>query len=359
MTRLHYIYRNPARRSFGLIVVGLSALATLSAACSAPAARYHQRAGVQRVPAKTPLSSPDRSSIFPHATLRTERISNGRVTVLVAPSVGRVIGFGPADGADLLWRLPDPPEPADAQTHYVNWGGDKVWPTVQMIWPRLASDGLWPPPFRSERPGWSLKERAEYRIVLESPVDPTLGTRTHREIALAQNASRLTIRNRIVRVHANPYPVTVWSVTQVRMPRYTLLGLADERPLPERPWIWLAASNDSATQWIDRLGQAVRFDPPGKPSTKLGTLGPWVAGVYDQHVLVQHHRFDPSGAYPDGSSVQVYADERYAELETLSACRYLQPGETLEHTVIWRLLDRGQQEPDDIVKRIAALTTAE
>ncbi len=104
---------------------------------------------------------------------------------------------------------------------------------------------------------------------------------------------------------------------------------------------------------VSSLGRALRYDPP-EGSSKIGTFGSWVAAVYEDTLFVQHVRYDPNGFYPDKSSVQLYACDRYAEIETLSPNVPLAAGESISNTVTWVLVDRprlksASASPEELV----------
>ena len=50
--------------------------------------------------------------------------------------------------------------------------------------------------------------------------------------------------------------------------------------------------------------------------------------------------------YPDqGSNIEIYFDQEMLELETLSAWKSLQAGESVWHNEIWTLYDLGPDNP--------------
>src|SRR5437899_837082 len=75
-------------------------------------------------------------------------ISNGKAEVIVVPEIGRIMQFRLAGDMDgpffenpaLFGQRGDP-----GAKEWLNFGGDKTWPSPQSEWPKIAPRG-WPPP---------------------------------------------------------------------------------------------------------------------------------------------------------------------------------------------------------------------
>ncbi|MEM9881398.1 MAG: DUF4380 domain-containing protein [Planctomycetota bacterium] len=278
----------------------------------------------------------------------TVTIDNGLARLAVAPSVGRVVDFGLADGANLLWINTTGGAAKTAAGHdgrpYANVGGDKTWAAVQLIWPRAYDvvDQFWPPDGTIDGSPWSLREHTDRRIVIESRVSPDFGLAVRRSFTLAPDRPRVEVLNTYLRVEPNPYPATIWSVTQVLPPRVALLGVADDRPTGQPAWRYLTPDTPDRTAGQiepDEPAGVVRWEQLGGGGAKIGGFGRWVAAVYDGVTFLQAAAYDPAAAYPDGSNAQLYRATDYIELELLSPTVHLRPGETLEHRVVWRLIE--------------------
>ena len=80
------------------------------------------------------------------------QVSNGHTTVSVVPSAGgRVLGFS-LDGQQALWTNPalrgklfPVPQRPTTWEGWRNYGGYKLWPAPQSLWPKSVGDG--PDPF--------------------------------------------------------------------------------------------------------------------------------------------------------------------------------------------------------------------
>lgn len=277
---------------------------------------------------------------LPMLTLR-----NNALTVQIAPSIGRIYGLIPAGGQNLLWREePDHILLTQRKQQYINWGGDKVWPTLQQLWPRQRHGAkTWPPLPPIDGGEWQVLSQSERTIVMQSQLSDDLGVQVTRSITLHATAPCLTIDNTIVRIKANPLPVMIWSVTQIHRPQMALLDVASDRPAGELPVLNLIAPKGDPNAGLTILPKAVQCVPLLPASSayyKRGTFGRWIAAIGPHHILLQTTTYDSDACYPDRSNIQNFCDPNYMELETLSPCVYLQPGQSLTNTVIWKVLTR-------------------
>jgi hypothetical protein len=244
---------------------------------------------------------------------------------------------------------------------YFNYGGDKLWPTVQALWGRAFGGGNWPPDGVIDGEPWTVVERGARHVMLRSAVSPDLGVVAERRIELVEDRPAVHLRNRLTRVQRNPFPVHLWTVTQVQTPPAVMLDVAADRPAVQGLWDPFGKPQAFAPDNPQVLGEKAALYWQLNPGEhrKVGTFGRWVAGLYPDLIFLQQTTFDPQGAYPDRSSAQVYNDANLTELELLSPMVHLQPGQTLENHVVWQLLPGSAGErPDETLERITAAVAA-
>ncbi|XHR31097.1 MAG: hypothetical protein ACFUZC_11175 [Chthoniobacteraceae bacterium] len=263
-------------------------------------------------------------------------LQNAHLRVTVDANTGRIVEFGRVDGPNLLW-INDAAslESEYRKTGWKNRGGDRFHPAPQALW-RFASGENLPPDAAMDGDSWRIVECTSRRFVMESRKSALYSVRARWTLIL--DGPRLVIYNRLTRTASNPFPVHLWSVTQVPRARAFLL---ESRAVNPRGGcfteLWGNPARDP--QAVTISGRVVRFIPPNKRPTKVGALGGWLAAVYGQDVFLQTTSYQPGGCYPEGSSVQVFDDgRRYVELETLSELRHLRAGESLCNTVVWSVV---------------------
>ena len=173
----------------------------------------------------------------------------------------------------------------------------------------------------------------------------------------------VTIKNTIEQTARSPFPVFIWSVTQIRPPEFCLLDIAPEQPFPDKPFINLTSRGTPSMAMVPGE-RAVRMQALPEKHTKLGTLGRWLAAVYPDCILLQSAAYDSTGCYSERANMEVYWNAKtghkptsdnwptgtwnqdYVELEPISPLKHLQPGETLAYTVTWQILPRPQGAAD-------------
>jgi hypothetical protein len=295
-------------------------------------------------------------------------LSNGIVKLGVSPAVGRIVSFSKVGGKDLLWRNLETNVNAQKQSsdQWVNYGGDKIWPTLEYSWPRIyGRSNAWPPDKNIDGEKWRLIKQTKTRIVIESPESTHLHVRIRREISLETGKAAISIKNTIKRLSASPFPVCIWSVTQVKPPEYCLLGIEEKRPCVE-PFVDFYNIRAKADARL-LLGETeLKLIPQNGKFTKVGTFGRWIAAVYPDCIFHQSTEYDPSACYPDNASVECYWDSRasnpnkqsrtpnYVELELLGASTHLQPGEQISSTVSWKIINRPDGSDHKLITKLCS-----
>jgi len=296
-------------------------------------------------------------------------ISNGEARLVVVPSIGRILAYGFADGENLLWENPEcrgktipPGGPAEENGAliWMNFGGDKVWPTEQSQWPKTNGYG-WPPDHWFDGGAHSARLFGD-GVEIKSGVSGFNGGRSIREIRLTPHGTRVTIRQKIKKIKAGrnasaePVPFTIWNVTQIRQPEMVLLPLNPRSKFAER-WTDYSGEKRECAKNVKVIGDEAVFVPDPVISQKIGAdSGPWIAGIVGNCLIVELFRHDPEAAYPDGGlSETVYTCPQYTEIELMSPFKSLKGGEALMFDIVWELhrLPRSCRTTEE--RRTAAL----
>ena len=296
-------------------------------------------------------------------------ITNRDARLVVVPSIGRIMHYGLTGGENVLWEnsecfgktLPTGgPATENGNPVWVNFGGDKVWPTEQSQWPK-TNGYAWPPDH------WFDGGTHSFRL-LEDGVEITGGAsdfnggRSIREIRLAPGGTRVSILQKIEKVKmcknfsAEPVPFTNWNVTQIRPPEMVLLSLNPKSRFPERWHDYSGGKRECAKNVRVEDGVAV-LRPDSAKDQKIGAdSGPWIAGIAGNCLIVELFQRDPNGLYPDGGlSETVYTCPQYTEIELMSPLKSLKIGEALTFGIAWELRRLPQSCRNADERRTAAL----
>ena len=93
----------------------------------------------------------------------------------------------------------------------------------------------------------------------------------------------------------------------------------------------------------------VRQDPQRNNAFKVGVTGfdGWSGYVRGGSLFLKRFTHQPDAVYADfGSSIEVYTNADFLELETLGPLQELRPGQTAEHVEDWYLF-RGADAADE------------
>ena len=244
---------------------------------------------------------------------------------------------------NVLWENPEcrgktlPPDgPAEEKGApvWMNFGGDKVWPTEQSQWPK-TNGYAWPPDHWFDGGAHSVR-LLEDGVEIKGGVSGFNGGRSIREIRLAPNGTRVTIRQKIEKVKAGrnasaePVPFTNWNVTQIRQPEMILLPLNPKSKFAER-WYDYSGEKRECAKNVTVEGDVADFRPDSVISQKIGAdSGPWIAGIVGNCLIAEMFERDPKAVYPDGGlSETVYTCPQYSEIELMSPFKSLKIGEVL------------------------------
>lgn len=290
------------------------------------------------------------------------KISNASAQVIVVPEIGRIMYYGLKNGGNVLWTNTQTygktlPENVANVRSWTNFGGDKVWPTAQDDFPTI--NGMsWPPdPYFDGAP--HTVEVLEDGVIITSPVSQYCGAQSTREIRLAAEGSRLTIKQTLKKIQPTKYASaasvrnTIWNVTQIIPPDQTLFYLNSNSKFSNG--YKLFAQGGAANFSVE--GQTGIFIPGGGADQKAGAdSDKWLAAIIDDVVIGEFFSYIPNQTYPDdGCSAEVYTSATYTELELLSATKLLRIGESMEFTIAWELFKLPETVVTAAEKRNAAV----
>ncbi|MCX6361989.1 MAG: DUF4380 domain-containing protein [Armatimonadetes bacterium] len=266
------------------------------------------------------------------------RISNGEVSLVVAPSIGRIVFYGPAAGPNLLWEQASlrgkTVTLAQGRKEWTNFGGDKLWPAPQSKW-------NWPPDPSLDGIGHTATALKGGSVRLTSAASPVSGIRFERVITMNAADGSVAIRNTMLNTSDQDVEWSVWEVAQVAEPRWCEMPVVVSAGLPKG---WTAIGpNVPQPGYLDVRSGTVRLRRNPAKAAKIGGWSP--SGLVRARIgawdLTLRAKIEADGGYPDGGCPQeVFSSPdplKYMELELLGPVRLLQPGDSQTLTTTWSL----------------------
>ena len=272
--------------------------------------------------------------------------NNGTVEVVVVPEIGRIMQFKFIDGEPVFWENPSllgKPANPDSKT-WVNFGGDKAWPSPQSSWPRIA-ERAWPPPSAFDaRP---VNARVQGTVLtLTSPVDRHYGIRVIRDIAVHPSAPEMSVTTRFEKVAGERVRCGVWVITQLEDP----VGVYSQMPQRSKFAIGYNKQSQTLPANFRRTRDFIACTRDPAAAHKIGTDAEALYWIGKKSALRIHSETKANAEYPDyGSTAEIYTNPnplKYVELELLGPLYTLSPGKFISQTSTYTLYRRKHENAD-------------
>jgi len=291
------------------------------------------------------------SSITYHGWSDALVMSNGKVEVAIVPSIGRVMQFHYVGEDDVLWENEKlQGKPADSSSkEWINFGGDKSWPSPQADWPKMIGRG-WPPPATFDSTPLDAQKKGGV-VELISPVDPNYGIRVHRHIKLDPKEPILTITTTYEKVSGDPLKVGVAVITQLCDPQRAFIKLPAQSKYPEG-YTLLNFEKPQDAKFQDGLFSLTRSH---QKSSQIGNDGSSLLWMNEKYALRIDSPHVDGAEYAEGSSTVIYTNsdpDGYVELETYGPLTTMKLGDKIERTNLYTLSKRTEKDPDSEARKI-------
>jgi hypothetical protein len=279
-------------------------------------------------------------------------LSNGKVEAVIVPAVGRVMQFHFVGEEDVFWENTAlQGKPADpAAQEWINFGGDKTWPSPQADWQKMIGRA-WPPPatFDSTPVQGSSKENV---VELISPVDPAYGIRTHRDIELDSRKPVLKITTTYEKVSGDPVKVGIGVITQFRDPQRAFIVV---RPQSEFPQGYILQNFDRPEN-ITLKGGLLSLTRSHTNKSQIGSDSGTLLWMNKKYATKIESPYVVGAEYADqGSSTVIYTNsdpDAYVELETFGPLTLMKVGDKIERTNTYTLYKRSASNPEAEARKI-------
>lgn len=281
------------------------------------------------------------------------RISNGKVEVIVVPAIGRVQQFGFAGEAGVFWenRALDG-DPATWDQGWINFGGDKTWPSPEAEWGRFTGKKEWQPPPAFDGMAHEAKIQPNGDVLLISPVDRFFGLRVTRRVRLDPLKPILTVATSYERTGDKSIEVGIWVITQFKEPVGVFAPIPKEAGMAGG-YVLLGKETPPSLQIENGLLRLTRHPKqPFKIGTEAGSLL-WVGK--DCACRIDSPRL-PGAVYPDqSSSAEIYTNPDplpYVELEMLGPLHTMKAGDKIQRTNVYTLFRRTETAPEAEARKL-------
>ncbi|PKO21754.1 MAG: hypothetical protein CVU38_13040 [Chloroflexi bacterium HGW-Chloroflexi-1] len=270
------------------------------------------------------------------------RIANDLVDLVVTTDVGpRIIRFGFVGQSNEFKEFPDMLGQVGGEAWRI-YGGHRLWHAPEVVERTYYPDNG--PVSLEQHPGF-------VRVI--QPVEPTTGIQKELDIRLAPEGAHVRVIHRLRNYNLWAVTFGPWALS-VMAPGGTAViplpprGVHPENLQPVNTLTLWAFTDMSDVRWTwGHKYVLLRQDPASARPQKVGALvtDGWVGYARGGHLFVKRFIPVPDAAYPDfNSTVEVFANADFLEVETLGPLVQLAPGASVEHVEDWRLFD-GVSQP--------------
>jgi len=286
-------------------------------------------------------------------------LANGEVQAVIVPEAGgRVLRYG-LHRENILWENAELAGKSAAELDGRSAGGYQIdiGPELRGMPPHKD---LWAGAYAWHIPG-------PYSARVTSKPDPGAGVQIIKEITMDPDNGDLGILQTLKNTSAETVKYCLWDRTLCLNTGFAIIPLNRNSQFRNK---WALRVKDAEGRWqYDGNAAAPREVKVIKnhlivrcqgPATKVGadsTEG-WIAYVRGKLLFVKYFPYYPAGNYTDGGcSVEVYFDERVAEMEPLSPEVELKPGDSHTFPEKWTLIELDEmvntpEQAQKIVRKI-------
>ncbi len=284
----------------------------------------------------------------------TIEISNLNIKILVVPEIGRIMYYGFLNGTNIFYEN-EQLEGIKFKTgdffkenntsQAPNLGGNRLLPCSEEYFNILTGSRHLPDPFinASSYNVTFLKNG----VILKSPLSELLGIQLERIITISENGTKVKIQQKLTKQVAaknksiEEIPLTIWSLSKIKTPNISYLPI-NEKSVFEKGFLipkWPDAKNNAHINTAINNSILELKSSEILPQKVGADSKNWIAGYLDKTLFIEEFNFDEKNSYPDGgTSVTMFGNNLFSELECLSPEKKLNIGETICYDLQWSLL---------------------
>ncbi len=283
----------------------------------------------------------------------TIEISNQDIKILIVPETGRIIYYGFSKSENIFYENQELEGVVFKSDEYYkkdniiqapNIGGNRVLPCSEEYFNKITGSRHIPDPYinASSYKVSSLKNG----VVLESPVSKLLGIQIKRTITISKKGTEVKIAQELIKKapakneELEQIPLTIWSLTKIKTPNTSYLPIHKKSIFNNGFLIpvWPDAKN-SAEVNVSVNDAILELKSTKKLPQKVGSdARKWVGGFLENTLFIEEFTFNSREKYPDnGTSVTIFGNDLFTELECLSPEKTLKIGEKINYNLKWSL----------------------
>ncbi|MDP5106926.1 MAG: DUF4380 domain-containing protein [Polaribacter sp.] len=281
-------------------------------------------------------------------------ISNSEIKIIVIPETGRIIFFGFLDADNLFYENKELEGVVFKNGAYYtenginvspNIGGNRVLPCSENYFHLITGSRHIPDPFiNASSYAVSILDNG---VVLESPISTLMGIQIKRTITILESGTQVKINQELIKkkpaknIDLEKIPFTIWSLSKIKTPNNSYTSLSKNSIFKEGFTIskWPDAKNN-AEQNVTVNNSLLTLKSTKDLPQKIGAdVKKWVAGFLNDTLFIEKFTFDEKAIYPDdGTSVTIFGNHLFTELECLSPEKTLKIGEKISYNLQWNLI---------------------
>ncbi len=246
--------------------------------------------------------------------------------------------------------------------------------TPEGLWRIFGGHRLWVSPEAMPR-SYSLDDKPIDVEIRDNELmvrgDPEVANMIQKEIVVrpGPTSNSLEIIHKITNIGRWDIEFACWALSVMRKNGFAIIPIksrcVDEKCLlPDRVIVlWPYAKLVDYRIKFSNNFIFIRHDERIREPIKMGVRAYpyWAAYYVDNYVFIKRFSFEDNVRYPDFDVyVEVYANDKILELETLGPLRKVPPGEANIHKEIWYLAKVGSLEPceDYVINKVEPLVAS-
>ncbi|MCC6590682.1 MAG: hypothetical protein IT168_28585 [Bryobacterales bacterium] len=262
------------------------------------------------------------------------RIANGEVELIVTSDIGpRVMRYGFVNGQNLFKEFPEQLGKSGEKDYQLR-GGHRLWVAPEELATTWALDNS------------PVKVESSAGVLTVTQPPDSAGIEKQIVIRLADSGSKAELIHRVKNttpwsIELSPWTLTMMAPGGAGIAGFPPRGKHPEVLLPTNPLVMWAYTDFSDVRWkFTKKYLTLKQDRNNGSPQKVGLFNPntWAAYLLGADLFIKRTTADPAKTYPDfNSSLEMFANAEFLELETLGPLGRVASGKTVEHVEFWEL----------------------